>query len=261
MTKAREVFVIMGAVSLLVAALWFFVYLRPSMNRAAAMRVLIEERDAELDNRQAQAEYRRREHNRLTEHFAALSARWAQAAAALPFYFDDTAVLRHIQSVIYPHTEQLELEFSMSELREGDQLYSTVVSLEFRTSYWQLLAILYNLVERDDDMNLGNRVVNYDLVVSPLTIGDFTDMLDGLIYFVDPEEDDIPEHLIMQFIHDFQREHDSGRRGEEEPPMFGLYDIHVEMEVEYLSIRPGLLSERDMRVIWALEDLIEEILN
>jgi hypothetical protein len=263
--KAKELFIIMGGVTILVAALWFWLYLRPSNARVEDWRERTVERDARLDLTELEANARATNFARMTAHFADLNARWEQAAAALPFYFDDTAVLRHIQSVIYPHvveTEEgdgtIDLTFGLSRQREGDLLYSTIVTLNFTTTYWQFLSILYNLVEREDDMNLGNRVVNYSLTVSELEMTEFRDRLDGLIYLVGPEEDDIPEHIIMQFIHDFQA-YFGGRGADVE--MQGLYLLNVQMDVEYLSINPGLLSEDDMRALWALEEIIEEIFN
>jgi hypothetical protein len=237
MTKTRELFMIMAGITLLVAAIWFWAYFRPSSNRVAQIRIDTEERENELNATMEAARVRRRIHEELTERHRVLSAEWREKAANLPQRFDDRAVLRHIQYVIYPHTEEIELSFDVSERREYDLLYSTVVTLEFETSYWQFLAILHNLIQGD----LGNRVVNYTLEVSPMEESDFVEMRTnvaggrGAGY--------IPEHIRHVFV-----------TNEIDP--IGLHMLSVEMEVEYLSIEPGLLSEAEWRTIWELEELL-----
>jgi len=180
----------------------------------------------------------------MTEQYNVLSAQWEVKAANLPHIFDDTAALRHIQSVIYPHTEQVTLGFGLSQRREGDLLYSTVVNLNFKTSYWQFLSILYNLVEHE---NLGNRVVNYTLSIQPLEPEEFHDMVRG------PGEEFIPEHILAEFAQDF---FEYFVRGNTEVEILGLHTITANMQVEYLSITPGLIDEGAMRVIWDAEDLL-----
>jgi hypothetical protein len=267
MNKMRELFIIMGALSVLVAAIWFWAYLRPSQARAEQLRIDIINRETDLNTQRQEAEDRNATFARMTARYEELIVRWEDKSSALPDVFDDTEVLRHIQRVLYPHvragldeddeqTKRIELTFGFSEMREDDLLYSTVVDLKFETTYWQFLSILYNLVEQE---NLGNRVVNYRIGVELISIEEFTERIDGLVYLTGTREDDIPMHIMEQFREDFSRAHaTTGRGGEENapPPMEGLYLLTVEMQVEYLSIRPGLTRESDLRIIWELEDLL-----
>jgi len=225
----------MSCIALLIAALWFWAYLRPSNERRAAQRVAITERTERLQREREDAEAREALFRTLTARHTEISVRWDEVKSDLPEEFKDTAALRHIEHVIYPHTREIELDFNLSEQREGDELYSTVVTLRFETSYWQYLSILYNLVQG----NLGNRVVVYRLEVSPLEESEYISMLRDREYGILMTDafGHIPEH-IREVLND----------GNINP--VGLQTFEVEMEVEYLSLLPGLMSESDLREAW-----------
>ncbi|MCL2576694.1 MAG: hypothetical protein FWE27_01400 [Defluviitaleaceae bacterium] len=232
MNKTVQIFVIMGSLAVLIGALWYWLYLRPHIAKMEDWQIRIDERTEQLATDERDAQNRRAIYAHMTSYYQELSVRWEIAAAALPDVFDDTKVLRHIQEVIYPHTEEIQLSFGLSEQREGDLLYSTIVNLEFETSYWQFLSILHNLVQGD----LGNRVVVYKLEVSPLEVPEFISMRDEIAG--GPAAGYLPEHIRPNFM-----------RGAEINPI-GLHTLDVTMQVEYLSIEPGLLSEIDLRAEW-----------
>jgi len=233
--KKREIVIIMSCLALLIAALWFWAYLRPSNERREEWRQKITEKTERLERARQDALARQDRFETLTAREAELRVRWDEVARDLPNEFKDTAALRHIQQVIYPHTREIELDFNLSEQREGDELYSTVVTLRFETSYWQYLSILYNLVQG----NLGNRVVVYRLEVSPLEESEYISMLRDREYGILMTDafGHIPEH-IREVLND----------GNINP--VGLQTFEVEMEVEYLSLLPGLMSESDLREAW-----------
>ncbi|MCL2224038.1 MAG: hypothetical protein FWB96_03610 [Defluviitaleaceae bacterium] len=240
MNKLSQIFVIATAVAVLIGALWFWLYFRPHTATMERLRAEIVAREAQIANDYREAQNRRSRYAHMTEFYAELSQRWEVAAAALPYIFDDTEVLRHIQDVIYPHTSAINMSFNTSTQREGDLLYATVVSLQFETSYWQFLSILYNLVQGD----LGNRVVVYTLDVSPLETAEFISMRDTIAG--GPAAGYIPPHIRPAFM-----------PGAQINPI-GLHTLSVRMQVEYLSIQPGLLSEADLRAQWARLDALAD---
>jgi hypothetical protein len=122
--------------------------------------------------------------------------------------------------------------FGVSQLREEDLLYSTVVTLKFETSYLQFLTILYHLADRD--FNLGNRVVTYTLGIGELESGELSDMMVRAF-------SEMPENIRDEFFEDYRRA-TSGESNEE-----FLRLITVEMQVEYLTLSPGTFQESYMR--------------
>jgi len=240
MIKQRELILIMLCIAALTAAAWFWVYYQPATARIEEQRQRIAAKEESMRVALEQAEQRTRQHEKLSADFTRIKAEWEVAAAALPDKFNDVEVLRDIQRVIYPHTSELSLSIGNSEQRKGDELWSTTVSLNFTTSYWQFLSILYDLVNAD----LGNRVVNYNLGVSSLAPADFRDMVLG-------SRDNMPEHIIEQFIDDFQNYFMRGRTDIE---IIGLHMLDVSMRVEYLSLHPGMLTLSNLRALWAEEE-------
>jgi DNA-directed RNA polymerase subunit F len=230
----------MGALTVLIAAIWFWAYFRPARNRMADLRTETAEREERLATEQREAEERERIARLLRADRAELTEEWDQVQREdLPSDFSPRDVLRHIEDVIYPHTRFIEVEFNASELREDDELYSTIVTIEFETTYWQLLTILHNLVQG----GLGNRVVTYEIDVFPMDESELRDILEHREYGVlnTAAAEFIPEDILTEiraFLH---------RTVEESP---GLFRLFVEMDVEYLSMRPGLVSEDDLRASW-----------
>lgn len=240
MVKGREVFIILFFIAVLGTALYAWAYLRPARERIAELREDITEREARLENERLQAMIRANQYAGLYELHTELSAQWEVEAAALPVIFDDTRVLRHVQSVIYPHTDSLTLAFGMSEEREGDELWSTTIYLEFETSYWQFLSILYNLVQGD----LGNRVVNYTFTVTPMDPDDFNER-------ITPVVDDMPDYIRNQLGPQLYNFFYLGNRDD---GIVGLYMLEVQMEVEYLSQEAGLLPIEVLLEAWERMD-------
>jgi hypothetical protein len=236
MAKTREVFIIIGGIAVLAAALWFWLYLRPSNARVYELRNDIAARRIRLDTTRRDAENRVERYAIMNARFEELSRQWEIAAADLPDYFDDLEVLRHLQRVIYPHTETIQLNFGLSTRREADLLYSTIVNLEFTTSYWQFLTVLYQLIEEEA---LGNRVINYTIDVRPMT-GDeesaFRTAVPGFAEYM-------PPHVFAQV--------QANVLGMADVLFRGLYMLRIEMQLEYLSLQPGMLSEGAMRALWA----------
>lgn len=239
MAKIRELVVIMVALAILLGALWFWLYLRPSLARMADLEVRIEERYNNLNTQRDEAQARRDRFAELSAQLAVRTVEWNEASADLPQTFRDTDVLRHVQQRIYPHANVIELEFYASERRPGDELYSTRVNLVFETSYWQLLSILYHLVEEEA---LGNRIVVYEIDIFPMEAADFLENVIGIAEY-------FPDHIREQFVPLFQA-YLAG--ADVEFP--GLYMLQVDMYVEYLSLEPGILSTANM------EAMVEEVL-
>jgi hypothetical protein len=232
----------MGALALLVAALWFWLYLRPMQNNIYNLQNNIAERQARISQAEMLAMVRSNNHANLVYQLEVRGAEWEVASADLPQTFRDTDVLRHIQRNIYPHATSVDIRFNESERRPYDELYSTIIDLEFETSYWQFLSILYHLTEEEA---LGNRIVTYRINVTPMPADDFLENVIGVAEY-------IPEHIRAQFVADFHAYHAGA-----DVQFDGLYNLRIDMQVEYLSLEPGLLSESDMRMIW--EDMeVEE---
>jgi len=225
-SKTAQIFVIMGALAILVGALWYWLYFRPHVETMENWRNRIAAREERLDREFREAEARRVAYAEMDRQLEVLSVRWAEVLETLPEVFEDTVVLRHIEEVIYPHTDALSLSLGSSTLRSGDLLYSTTVSLSFTTSYWQFLTILHNLVQGE----LGNRVVVYSLAVSPLDVREFITMRDEVATGDGAEF--IPEHIRPHFM----------PGGDIEPA--GLHMFVVSMNVEYLSIEPLSINKK-----------------
>jgi hypothetical protein len=240
MIKQRELIMILLCIAALMAAAWFWVYYQPATERIAQEEQKIEEKKESQRIELEQADQRTRRHANLSEDFRLIKEEWEVAAASLPDRFSDVEVLRDIQRVIYPHTGELSLSIGNSEQRAGDELWSTTVSLNFKTSYWQFLSILYDLVNAD----LGNRVVSYNLSVTPLDPSDFRSMVEG-------SADNMPEHIVEQFIEEYRAIFLHGRTDVE---IIGLHMLDVNMRVEYLSLEPGMLTLSNLRAMWAEEE-------
>ncbi|MCL2049260.1 MAG: hypothetical protein FWG87_11100 [Defluviitaleaceae bacterium] len=240
MVKTKELLIILIFLGVAAAAMYYWLYLIPKNNAIAEWDVKIEERRKQIDDDRAAALDRQQEKVRLTAQRAEFSEDWAREAAALPERFSDVEVLRHIQEVIYPHTDKVSLNFNESVERAGDEIWSTSINLSFSTSYWQFLSILHNLVAGE----LGNRVINYSLRVSEIEPGDFRAM-------VEPVLDTIPAEILSQFLPDF-RAYYANRNVD----FMGMYMLDVSMEVEYLSIYAGMLSVGDMAAEWEAEDIM-----
>jgi hypothetical protein len=135
-------------------------------------------------------------------------------------------------------------------MRADDLLYSTTVNLNFATSYWQFLSILYNLVQGD----LGNRVVNYTLQVVPLDEEEFNSMrieiLGGPAAGYIPTGFDLFGGRQVNILQALMQP-----AAVTDP--IGLHTLGVQMQVEYLSLEPGMLSEATMRALWELIDAFE----
>lgn len=240
---SRRVFVIIFFIGVLVTVIYLWAYFRPQRNRIDEMRQDVVARYDHITETYRRALERNRIYEALLESYEYLSVEWAIEEAVLPDRFYDTAVLRHIYEVIYPHTNPanptISLSFGVSEEREGDALWSTRIELEFETSYWQFLAILYNLVQGE----LGNRVVEYEFNVEPMA----REQLAGMLTFEGPLGYSwalIPEHLRRQF-------HPAFIAGED---VLGLYMLDVTMTVEYLTLEPGILPEAVAREQWEADD-------
>jgi hypothetical protein len=247
MVKKRELFIILFFVGVLGAALYWWVYRQPAMRRIEGLETLIEERTQQLDRDRNAAQTRRNIYSDLSVRHNELREEWLVEAAALPVRFDDVQVLRHIQEVIYPHTQRIELEFGVSEEREGDELWSTTIELSFRTSYWQFLSILYNLVQGE----LGNRVVTYEFEVFPLSPGEFREMVEPVLIHM-------PDYIVEQFRSDFI---EFFVRGNQSVEFMGLYLLDITMTVEYLSIEPGLLPLDTLREVWEIQDANQSLIE
>lgn len=235
MTKVRELMIILICLSILLGSLWFWLYLRPANQRAEELRTTIAARIERLQDEEDQAMQRRVVYADLTAELEIRMAEWEVASVDLPESFVDTEVLRHVQENFYRHTPAVSLGFNHSHRRPGDELYSTVVSLAFNTSYWQLRAILYHLLEEDA---LGNRVISYSIGIAPMLPEDFLDSVIGVAEY-------IPEHIREEFVADFHAYH----AGAEDVQFDGLYMLSVSMDVEYLSLTPGMLPEVQIRTI------------
>jgi hypothetical protein len=237
MIKAKEIFIIMGCLTVIVAGLWFWVYFRPSQNRVSELRIATEERYERLNREQMLAEFRRASRDILYEQLEYSRVEWEVIQADLPVTFSDTEVLRHIQRNIYRHTDNIQLEFGTSMQRPEDELYSTIVSLAFTTTYWEFLTILYRLVEGEEGAvdSLGNRIVTYDITSSEIyDMDEFITRIQGVAEFMPTHIFEQVQQVVLGGAVDFT----------------GLYMLQVTMEVEYLSLEPGLLSEPDIRGLW-----------
>jgi hypothetical protein len=240
MIKQRDLIIIILCLSVLAAVAWYWAYYQPSRNRILALEARIEERKDALRLAEEQARQRSVEFDELTLRNEEIQEEWKIVAADLPERFVDTDVFRHVQSVIYPHTRELSMNFSDSVQREGDELWSTKINLSFSTTYWQLLSLLDTLVNGD----LGNRVVNYSLGVSPLTPEEF-------LAEVERSLGDIPDHIINEFSTQI---HEYFTLQNENAEIWGLHMLNVGMEIEYLGLYQGLLSQGEMRTRWEEED-------
>jgi hypothetical protein len=240
MAMGKQVFVILFFVGVLGAALYFWAYYQPASRRMDALRTRIEVKTEQLAADERAARDRELVYASITEEYVELVAQWDIEAQTLPEEFNDTRALRHIHRVVYPHTDKIELEFGISEEREGDELWSTTVELSFETSYWQFLSILYNLVQDD----LGNRIVNYEFTVRPLVEGR-AQFIERLTSILDHVPDDIRRRLQREIA---------------QPEPFGFYMLDVTMEIEYLSQHHGdFLSLDALRGLWEeLDALINE---
>ncbi|MCL1843195.1 MAG: hypothetical protein FWF79_05235 [Defluviitaleaceae bacterium] len=236
----KELFIILFFVAVLGGVVYFLVYFRPARDRIENMENRIATREAQITSDENAARARNAQYEIVSTEHVRLREQWEFEAADLPYVFSDTQVLRHIQDVIYPHTRAVQLGFDVSVERPGDELWSTIISLDFETSYWQFLSILYNIVQG----YLGNRVVSYSFSVEPLSPADFR-------YMVEPVVDDMPEHIVEQFRSDFQQFFIFGNQNIE---MMGMYMLSVSMEVEYLTLNPGILPPAAMQLIWDAED-------
>jgi hypothetical protein len=244
MLKTRELIIILFFVGVLAGVLYFWFYLQPARRRIEERRVSIVERTERLEREHLAAAGRRNVHRNLSNDHDVFRAAWIVEAAALPQRFNDVQVLRHIQEVVYPHTREIRLTLTEPEEREGDELWSTTVSLAFTTSYWQFLSILHNLVQGE----LGNRVVNYDFSVMPMEPTDFIEMVEAVLIYM-------PDYIVEQFRSDFVRVF---VQGDQDVEFIGLYMLEVNMEIDYLSIEPGVLGVNS----WLLDvtERLDEIL-
>jgi len=245
MIKERDLVIILVCLSILMAVAWFWLYLQPTMDRIEALERRTLEREQALDLRYSQVRQRRVTYDRLTEEYQRIRAEWDIAAAALPRRFYDTEVLEHIQRVIYPHTDSLSLSFSDSVQRPGDQLWSTTISLSFNTTYWQFLSILDDLVYGE----LGNRVINYSLGVSPLSHSDFFYMVQGpAVEFL---SDDMRAELTAYVQH--VNAYFGGPNAPIGDVMIGPYTLSISMSIEYLGLEAGRMPVEAWRRVWESE--------
>lgn len=239
MIKQRDLIVILVCLAVIIAAVWFWVYYQPASNRIEQLEARTEERREDLRVAEQQARQREVGYANLSAEYAEIKEAWEVAAADLPVRFKDTEVLRHIQSVVYPHTENLNLSFSNSVQRADDELWSTTINLNFETSYWQLLSILDTLVHGD----LGNRVINYSLNVSPLAPAVFLSLVERSL-------EHIPYHIVQQFNRQI---YEYFVLGLEDAEIWGLYMLNVTMDIEYLSLEPGIVPLATLREQWEAE--------
>ena len=96
----------------------------------------------------------------MLNRLAVVEEEWLVATADIPLFFDDIDVLARIQGIVYPYTRQVAISIGSTEER-ADTLLSTVVQINFISSYGGFLSILDGLAEEDID----NRIINYDISV------------------------------------------------------------------------------------------------
>jgi|GEM_PF-1339415 len=250
--KSRQVFVILFFIGVLGTALYLWAFLRPARVTIETMQQDVVARRATIDENRRQANARIAMYEHAAAELEVLAELEREERTALPPIFDDTAVLRHIYDVVYPHTNPanptINISFGNSQARPGDDLWSTTIELSFETSYWQFLSILHNLVEGDPDRDilerdLGNRVVEYNFNVRPMTREEFGGMLmqESPLGYAWSE---IPVHIRNEFHADFLAGRD----------IMGLYMLNVNMRIEYLTLEPGILPRDVLRRQWVAED-------
>ena len=176
-------FAVFTGVFLLVGAIiYFFAFLRPNAGRAEQLRLDIEAARAELvvaaqrdeihPQLRADVDRMREELNQEQNTWEHVSQNWINNYARfLPETFDDNYMWHRIHRIVYPHSNELSIDFLHSQplgaMRYDDNnpngppegIWLTPIDVVFSTSYEGLLEILNGFAHEGID----NRVLDYNL--------------------------------------------------------------------------------------------------
>ena len=161
MIKKRELFLLLFVITILGAMLWFFMYYTPAMNEISAMRMNIETRENRLLIAEMQANSRAVQYEVLNNDMAELEQGWLVVSENLPYYFDDADTLRRIQRIISPHTQSITMSLGASVPFGEFGTYITSASINFSTTYGELMQIFNTFAAESVD----NRIVNYTIAI------------------------------------------------------------------------------------------------
>ncbi len=159
MLSKREIIALIFLLTLITGMAYFFLFLSPKLTEIENTRSSI----SSLESQIVQAKIIEDQYNTLITDRDDLVAQWENYENAIPLTFDDSEVLRLLQRVIYPHTEEVNVGFQGYSAAASATVDSPVqihsISLNFSIPYdslddlWQAFA----------DETLENRIINYNL--------------------------------------------------------------------------------------------------
>ncbi len=162
MLSRREIVLIIILLVVIAGTAYFLLFLQPTLADIQTAQASITSKEDELvELKILEAQYAQ-----IVESRSAIQPQWEAFEQGVPQSFDDTEVLRIIQKVIYPYTENIDVEFpeqgedavdAASDESAPTLMYR--VALDFTVPYEDIEPILEGFKEE----RLVSRVVEYDI--------------------------------------------------------------------------------------------------
>ena len=152
MLKRREIVLIILLLVILVAGGFYMFYFKAALEQIDRTEKIVESMKVELEA----AKQRVVTYEALKTVRENVVEEWDEVMGSVPDTYDETGLLRFLQSVIYPHTKDISVSFPSGGSSNGTtEIYT--LSLGFKVTYDQLIKILTDF----EKSAMTNRVVNY----------------------------------------------------------------------------------------------------